>query len=112
MSFHPIVPSGVYDSEELAMLKGLFDIVTGYEWFCKSVDSRERFAACVFSIYERGLHDPNELRIRCISTACARFSGSETQTDHVSQFQADLWRDDPKFTLRRWDGNQMDLQSC
>jgi len=83
MASRPIGPSGVYDPEELAMLKGVFDIVTGYEWFCKSTDNRERFAACILRTYQRGLHDPDELRASCISTACSRFSGSEP-VNHIS----------------------------
>jgi|EndMetStandDraft_4_1072995.scaffolds.fasta_scaffold133639_2 hypothetical protein len=74
MAFHPIVSFGVYHPEDMVTVQSVFDDVSGCDWFCKSGDCRERFAAFVLRAYRRGWHDPEDLKAICVSMASSRFS--------------------------------------
>jgi len=76
MASYPIAATGILGPQELKILFYIFDVVSGYHWFCKSQDSRERFAAYILRTYLRGIHDPFELEMNCASAALARFSSA------------------------------------
>ncbi|MCB1446535.1 MAG: hypothetical protein KDJ87_12290 [Rhizobiaceae bacterium] len=74
MDFPRETSKGVFRPEEFAVVKHVFDAVTGEAWFTHSEKRREQFATYLLDAYQNGLTDPFELKTLGRAAARERFA--------------------------------------
>lgn len=65
--------TGILLPEEFDVVHRVFSEVSAADWFTRSEERREQFAAMVIDAYRRGISDPETLSLHCRSLAEAQF---------------------------------------
>jgi hypothetical protein len=74
MSFHTTMfSSGVLLPDEIKLIQTVFDDIVREDVILDDPSVREQFAKYVISIYERGMCDPDKLRMFCRIAAKHKF---------------------------------------
>lgn len=63
-----------YSTEQIEMIRGVYDSIIAEPWFTKDEARRGEFAAKLLQMFERGLVIPDKLHAFCLVMARHQFS--------------------------------------
>jgi hypothetical protein len=65
--------TGILMPEEVEVVRHVYTEIASEDWFTRSEERREQFAASVIDLYRSGVHERHSLALQCRSLALASF---------------------------------------